>query len=643
MSSERLWSGSSRKLAVLFLAVVAPPAVTLVWLGLQLLQQDRSLWAQRELEGRQAAALVVTHSLEQSLAEAERRLPVGPLPESVVRFTLSPLGIRADPASRVLWLPVSAPMQAAEARQFTETETVEFRGGAKRARLRYEAMARSPKSAVRAGALLRVARVHRREGRWDDALRAYRGLAEIGRVAIDGMPADLLASRASCSVLEESGRKQELEREAAALEIDFLAGRWMLDQPAWELAAGQIPQWTGRPLPVSAERKTFSEVGDWLWNESQRNRGERLPVSSRRLVVVDQTPMTLLGRTTGAEVVTLAILPSVLRTWMQQAMEGGPGTGEQLSLLTESGQVLAGPTPTSGTAAVKRPASETGLPWTLVLSPGDSSRQTQEFASRRRLLSLGLAAILLLLAGGSYLLWRVIQRELVVARLQTDFVSAVSHEFRTPLTSLRHVTELLEEDDDLPRDRRRSFYEALGRNTERLHRLVESLLDFARMEGGKKSYDLQPVDAGTLAAQVVADFQKNVGPGGVTIDLDVDDPDPLELRADAASLTHALWNLLDNAVKYSPERHSVRVSVRRHPAGVAISVRDEGLGIPRHEQKEIFRRFVRGEKANQLGIKGTGLGLAMVSHIVSAHGGAIELESKEGVGSTFRLILPVRV
>src|SRR4029079_7321707 len=107
-------------------------------------------------------------------------------------------------------------------------------------------------------------------------------------------------------------------------------------------------------------------------------------------------------------------------------------------------------------AVLRSPASETGLPWTLALSPGNSSRQAQDFAVRRRLLASGLAAIMMLLAGGSYVLWRAVQRELTVARLQTEFVSAVSHEFRTPLTSLRHVTELLEEDDDIPREKRRS-------------------------------------------------------------------------------------------------------------------------------------------------------------------------------------------
>jgi signal transduction histidine kinase len=235
------------------------------------------------------------------------------------------------------------------------------------------------------------------------------------------------------------------------------------------------------------------------------------------------------------------------------------------------------------------------------------------------------------------------QRELAVARLQTEFVSAVSHEFRTPLTSMRHVTELLSEDDDMPRERRRTFYEALDRNTDRLHRLIESLLDFARMEGGRKPYDFQPLHAGTLAADVVADFQKDVAPRGFTIDLDVDANADVRVRADAASLTHALWNLLDNAVKYSTEPSVVRVGLERRNGQVQISVRDRGIGIPAHERSAVFDKFQRGAQARTLGIKGTGIGLAMVHEIVRAHRGRVEVESEPGRGSTFTIVLPGEV
>jgi signal transduction histidine kinase len=248
----------------------------------------------------------------------------------------------------------------------------------------------------------------------------------------------------------------------------------------------------------------------------------------------------------------------------------------------------------------------------------------------------------LFVVGGTCLLWRVVQRELAVARLQTAFVAAVSHEFRTPLASLRHVMELLEEDDDIPRTRRLRFYQSLSRNTERLHRLVESLLDFSRMESGRKPYDMKAVDAAVFARDVVEDFRKEAEPRGYRVEFESEPDSALAVRADRSSLVHALWNLLDNAVKYSPEPRPIRVSVRRHPRGIALSVQDHGIGVPPAERREIFRRFVRGESAGKLGIKGTGLGLAMVAHIVDAHRGTVELESEEGAGSTFRIVLPAQ-
>ena len=238
MHDRGTWGGSSPRLAALFLAVVLPPAATLVWLGLQLLEQDRSLWAQRELEGRQAAAEAIVDSLNQSLAEAERHLFEADLPAGAVRFVVSPQGVEAHPPTRVLWLPTAPVMQAAEAAPFTEAEIFEFQGGAARALALYEELGHSTNLAVRAGALVRVARVHRRERRWNDALTAYRRLAEISGIAIDDIPVDLLARRAMCAVLEESGSGEELNREAAALEADLLAGRWALDRPAWELVVG---------------------------------------------------------------------------------------------------------------------------------------------------------------------------------------------------------------------------------------------------------------------------------------------------------------------------------------------------------------------------------------------------------------------
>src|SRR5690349_19578732 len=143
MVGQRLWGLNSRKLAALFLAVVLPPAVTLVWLGLQLLQQDRALLAQRELDSRQAAGRSIVRSLERSLSEAGRHVADGPAPDGTVRFIISETGVRAEPADRVLWLPVPARFEEASSAPFTEAEALEFQGHAERALPRYEELARS--------------------------------------------------------------------------------------------------------------------------------------------------------------------------------------------------------------------------------------------------------------------------------------------------------------------------------------------------------------------------------------------------------------------------------------------------------------------------------------------------------------------
>lgn len=634
MLSERLWRGRSRSLALLLLAVAVPPAATLVWLGWLLLQQDRALLAQRDFERRQVAAQTAVRSLEVSLAAAERVVFAGPVPEGMVRLVLSAERVEAQPADRVLWLPASRRAELADDRRFADAERLEFQGGVDRALAIYEDATRSPQSEVRAGALLRLARARRSQTRWDDALSAYRRLSTIHDVTIAGAPADLQARRGSGAVLQASNRTQELAREARALEVDLLTGRWNLDQAAWELTAADLERWTGQPVPLGADRRMFSSVAAMLAAEHPSES------SARRLIVVDGTPVTVLWRAEGDRAAALAISPTVLAAWVSGALDDEQRKGAHLSLLGSTGELLTGQAIKPGAPVVKASASDTGLPWTIVLGPGDSSSASADVAGRQRLLSAALTAILILLAGGSYFLWRVMQRELAVARLQTDFVSAVSHEFRTPLTSLRHVAELLEESDDMPLARRRTFYEALGRNTERLHRLVESLLDFARMESHRKPYDLQSVDASALVADVVAEFQKEVADRSLTITLAIEPTAPARLHADAMALSNALWNLLDNAVKYSPDTRLIHVTVRRRERGIAISVRDEGLGVPARERKEIFGRFVRGETASRLGIKGTGLGLALVSHIVEAHGGTIELESEEGVGSTFIIVLP---
>jgi signal transduction histidine kinase len=189
-------------------------------------------------------------------------------------------------------------------------------------------------------------------------------------------------------------------------------------------------------------------------------------------------------------------------------------------------------------------------------------------------------------------------------------------------------------------ERQSSYFDVLSRETIRLERLVEGLLNFGRMEAGAMEYSFETIDVSAVVRRVVTDFQQEVQEDGYQIDLVAGGPGPL-IRADPEAFSRALWNLLDNAVKYSPDCRTVRVELARDKHELFVRVQDRGVGIPPGEQRDIFRKFVRGAAAASTLAKGTGIGLAMADHIVRAHGGRIRVESEPGRGSTFTLILPV--
>ncbi len=160
------------------------------------------------------------------------------------------------------------------------------------------------------------------------------------------------------------------------------------------------------------------------------------------------------------------------------------------------------------------------------------------------------------------------------------------------------------------------------------------------MESGRKQYAIEPHDVFAVVRAAVADFREEAMAGGFQVKMSFD-ASPVAINADKEALRCAIRNLLENAVKYSPESRTVWVEGRVNHHQVAISVRDSGMGIDVREQREIFRKFVRGEAAKKAGIKGTGIGLSMVRQIVQACGGEIRLESVAGAGSTFTILLPL--
>jgi len=301
---------------------------------------------------------------------------------------------------------------------------------------------------------------------------------------------------------------------------------------------------------------------------------------------------------------------------------------------------VAGRKDGTGRAAV-RTSAESQLPWTLYVTRASQFKDAGTLA-RQRFLLFGMTVMVLFLLAGTYFIARVIRRENAVSRLQSDFVAAVSHEFRSPLTSMRQLSEILAFGRLPSEDRRQRYYETLVHETERLQRLVEKLLNFGGIEAGKRQYHFEPLDTAPFVEHVAKEFERQIAGSGRLIELHGPHGNKARCRieADREALSIALRNLVDNALKYSPDNPTVWVEWERENESVAIRVRDKGVGIPASERKAIFHKFVRGSAAVSGAVKGTGVGLAMVHHIVTAHGGEIRVASEPGQGSTFTMLLP---
>lgn len=187
---------------------------------------------------------------------------------------------------------------------------------------------------------------------------------------------------------------------------------------------------------------------------------------------------------------------------------------------------------------------------------------------------------------------------------------------------------------------RQKSYDILASESERLQNLVESLLDFSRIEAGAFRYQYELVSPVKLMDEILTEFQDKAKAHGYFVELEHAGEYPL-IRADKEAFSLAIRNILDNAIKYSPDCRTVWVEMTQDRDRLVIRVRDQGVGIPVSEQKEIFKRFVRGTGSRASNIQGTGIGLAMASHIVEAHHGEIRLESEPGKGSTFTVLLPL--
>jgi len=259
----------------------------------------------------------------------------------------------------------------------------------------------------------------------------------------------------------------------------------------------------------------------------------------------------------------------------------------------------------------------------------------------RAVFNILLVVFLVVLAGaGVLLVLRGVRREMDLARLQGEFVSSVSHELKTPLTSIMMFAEMLKEGRVRGQERLKRYSEIIAAESQRLFRMITNVLDFARIEGERKQYQMQETDMREVVRRSLAALSYHITSTGFTVETKCPD-EPLRVLADPDALEQVTVNLLSNAIKYSRDEKWVGIRLEKRDSFVILEVEDHGIGIPEDEKERVFERFYRTTISRASKSAGTGIGLNLVKTIVEAHNGKVEVESEVDKGSLFRVILPL--
>jgi len=270
--------------------------------------------------------------------------------------------------------------------------------------------------------------------------------------------------------------------------------------------------------------------------------------------------------------------------------------------------------------------------------PGTTLAAMEQHFVRTSFLILGV--ISLLLTGGLVLTHRNISREMALAKLKSDFVSNVSHELRTPLSLIRLYAETLEMGRLKSEEKYQEYYCIIRKESERLTALINNILDFSRIEAGRKEYDFRETDMQELVHNTLDSYRFQIEQNGFAFEEKIAEDVP-PLRVDREAMARSLLNLVNNALKYSQDQKYIGVNLFRDNGSVKLEVVDHGIGIPSEEQHKIFEKFYRVGDPLVHNTKGSGLGLSLVRHIVQAHGGEVAVDSSPGRGSKFTITLPL--
>ncbi|MCX6567478.1 MAG: HAMP domain-containing sensor histidine kinase [Candidatus Aminicenantes bacterium] len=514
---------------------------------------------------------------------------------------------------------------------------------------------------------------------YDEAVRVYARIANgySDSLTPSGLPLGILARLQAIECLERSGDPQ------GAAKCAFDAYRELLQKPS-ALSEDQFKTYISlvgesidavlageKGAQVSEEfRKEYADLkklqSDRMkeWAAAGLLRKEIIPELARRLAqseAYDPNPCRLSRNVEGRDLLLLAAwIPDkdgrgiagafgvqlnndhLIGGILPEALGNAQlNDGMEVVLADLAGRPLSGKRNISTALPLVTEYFEDNFPpWKIELFPAPV-KGLEILDLRRNFYFWTILTLVVVLAFGAFLIVRTIGHEMEILKIKSDFVSSVSHEFKTPLTSIKALMERLIDGKVRDPGKMDQYFSIIAQDADKLTRLVNNLLDFSKIEEGKKEYIFSDTDIVRIATEQVERFKKEQAPASPEMHLEITGEIPT-LRADADALSRALANLLSNAVKFTPPGKAIRLRLSSDGKNIVLVVEDEGIGIHPDEVGKVFEKFFQGKNALDQTVKGTGLGLTLVKHIVEAHGGRIIVESRLGLGSKFSMVFPVK-
>jgi signal transduction histidine kinase len=542
----------------------------------------------------------------------------------------------------------------------------------------YRALGNSvPDDSIRAIALNRLARCYLKFGEMKLALVTYDKILKSysHEISSEGVPLGIIAFFQIGNIT----LKTEESEKTGGIILDFygrLVGpEWTLDKTQFHLYRGMIRKMSETWSTESKETKSDGEFKN-RWGELEKRADQKfkdleaeegliekiIPLAQTRLFKFNSEPEKFyrFSETVGAElflicaaaiqednILGIHIDNSVLiRERLPQILERFPAPEDWLVQIVDTdGRVISGEEDlVSGTGSPRTPLvlgfAQDFPPWQVSIFHKNPDAKDRQYNMRRNVYILAVMAAMAVFFFGGFMVIRSTAKELELARLKSEFVSTVSHEFRTPLMSIRYLSEMLDSERVKSEGKKKTYYGKIKKESERLSRLIENMLDFSKIETGMKQYRFEDLSIEDLAKEVVDRFKEYVVNKPVTLECEISENLP-HINGDKEGISRALFNLLDNAVKYSGKEPVIYFRARDEKDAVFLEVQDLGGGISKDEQKRVFEKFYRSADPAHRNIEGSGIGLTLVEHIVKAHGGEVLLESVVGKGTRMTLKLPV--